>query len=62
LESTFSAAAGHAPPGVHCVPPLLVGRAFTKTEFPAVMVKTTRWGATTLVAGTSPEIRVDVIT
>jgi hypothetical protein len=41
---------------------LLVGRAFTKTEFPAVMVKTTRWGATTLVAGTSPEIRVDVIT
>lgn len=61
LESTFLAAAGHAPPGVHCVPPLLVGRAFTNTVFPAV-VKATRWGATVLVAGTSPAIRAAVIT
>jgi hypothetical protein len=61
LESTFWAAAGHAPPGVHCVPPLLVGRAFTNTVFPAV-VKATRWGATVLVAGLSPATWVAVIT
>jgi len=40
LESTFAVAAGQAPPGVHCLPPL-IGRVPTKVAAAAV-VNTTR--------------------